>query len=159
MRAAVVALLGLGCLAACSSGQPSTFALTGASVDPSYSCPGGANNAPYDLHATIDVRNGTGKTVTIDSATAQMRLVSVNGSWLEKVGDRYDAGSVTYSPTSVGAGSSATLKVTIPSACTSGKYGASVSSYGDYQVTVHLTTSAGAFAITANNHHQILAAA
>lgn len=158
MRAALVALLGVGCLAACSSGQPSTFAVTSASVDPTYWCPGGANNAPYDLHAKVDVRNGTSKSVTIDSATAQMKLIAVKGNWLEKVGDRYDAGSVTYSPTSVGAGSSAVVAVTIPSACTSGKYAASASSYGDYEVTMHLTTSAGAFSITANNQHQILAA-
>ena len=91
MRSALVALLGVGCLAACSSGQPSTFVLTSASVDPTYWCPGGANNAAYDLHATIDVRNGTSKVVTIDSATAEMRLVSVKGNWLEKVGDRYTA--------------------------------------------------------------------
>ena len=158
MRSALVALLGVGCLAACSSGQPSTFVLTSASVDPTYWCPGGANNAAYDLHATIDVRNGTSKVVTIDSATAEMRLVSVKGNWLEKVGDRYTAGTVTYSPTSLGAGSSAAVTATIPSACTSAKYGAGASSYGDYQVTVRLTTSAGAFSIRANNQHQILAA-
>jgi len=159
MRYAIVALLGAACLAAaCSNGQPSTFTVTNASVDPTYWCPGGANNAAYDLHATIDVRNGTSKSVTIDSATAELKLVAVKGNWLEKIGDRYDTSKVSYSPTSVDGGSSAAVKVTIPSACTSGKYGASASSYGDYEVTVHLTTSAGVFSITAKNQHQILAA-
>jgi hypothetical protein len=158
VRSALVALLGVGCLASCSSGQTSTFALTSASVDPTYWCPGGANNTAYDVHATVDVHNGTSKVVTIDSATAEMKLISVKGNWLEKVGDRYTAGTVTYSPTSVGAGSSAPVTATIPSACTSGKYGAGASSYGDYDVTVHMTTSAGAFSITAKNQHRILAA-
>lgn len=158
VRSATVALLCAACLAAaCSGGQQTAFALTNASVDPTYWCPGGANNAAYDLHATIDARNGTSKSVTIDSATAQMKLVSVKGNWLEKVGDRYDADGVTYSPTSVGAGSSAMVKVTIPSACTSGPYGGGTSSSGEYEVTVHLTTTAGAFSITAKNQHQILA--
>jgi hypothetical protein len=155
-----VTLLAVACLmAACSAGQPSTFSLTGASVDPAYWCPGGASNAPYDLHATIDVHNGTNKAVSIQSVTAEMKLTAVNGTWLEKVGDRYDAGSATYAPSIVAAGSSAALKVTIPSACTSGKYGASVSSYGNYEVTMHLTTSSGVFSIAAQNQHQILAAA
>lgn len=160
VRALPVTLLAVACLvAACSAGQPSTFSLTGASVERVYWCPGGANNAPYDLHATIDVHNGTDKTVSIQSVTAEMKLIAVNGTWLEKVGDRYDAGSATYSPSSVGAGSSATLKVTIASACTSARYGASVSSYGNYDVTMHLATSAGAYSIAAQNQHQILAAA
>jgi hypothetical protein len=155
-----VTLLAVACLmAACSAGQPSTFSLTGASVDPAYWCPGGASNAPYDLHATIDVHNGTNKAVSIQSVTAEMKLTAVNGTWLEKVGDRYDAGSATYAPSIVAASSSAALKVTIPSACTSGKYGASVSSYGNYEVTMHLTTSSGVFSIAAQNQHQILAAA
>jgi hypothetical protein len=128
-------------------------------VDPTYWCPGGANNARYDLHATVDVHNGTNRSVSIDSATAQMRLVSVKGDWLEKVGERYDASGVTYSPDSVAAASSTSLRVTIPSACTSGKYGASASSSGDYEVTMRITTSAGTFSITAQNHHEILASA
>jgi hypothetical protein len=153
-------LLVAGCFAAaCSSGQPSTFAVESASVDPTYWCPGGANNTRYDVHATVDVRNGTSKSVTIESATAQMKLISVKGDWLEKIGESYDASSVTYSPGSVGAGSSTALKMTIPSACTSGQYGSSPSSYGDYEVTMHIVTSDGTFSVTAQNHHQILAAA
>ncbi|SRR6266568_6398097 len=151
-------LIAAGCLAACSSGGTPTFALTAASVDPTYWCPGGANNAPYDVHATIAARNGTGKPVTIRSVTALMTLASIHGSWLERVGDQYDAGSVSFSPATVASGSSAKLKLTIPSACTSGKYAGQGSSSADYSVTMHVVTSAGKFSITAANKHQILAA-
>lgn len=149
----------LVCLvAACSSGPPSTFSVTGASVDPTYWCPGGSRDAPYDVHATVLVRNGTGSAVTIRSVTAEMRLAAVKGSWLEKVGDRYDAGAATFSPDSVGPGSNTEVRVAIKSACTSNRYDFGGSSHGDYAVTVHLVTSAGAFTVTAQNQHEIRAA-
>ncbi len=154
-------MVGLLCLAACSfSSSPSstTFTLTGASVDPTYQCPGGANNAPYDLHATIDVRNGTARAVTISDVKAEMKLIAVKAEWPEKVGDRYDAGSVKFEPSDVPAGAGAKLRVTIPSACTSGAYGANPSRWGRYQVTMHLVTSSGAFSISAANPHEIEAA-
>ena len=143
--------------AACSSPTPA-LSLSNASVDPTHWCPGGANNAAYDLHAIIHARNDTAKVVTIQSASAQMTLASVNGSWLEPVGDRYDAGSVNVSPISVAAHSSATLNVIIPSACTSGAYGSTTSSSGSYQVKMRLLTSAGDISIAATNTHEILAA-
>jgi hypothetical protein len=143
--------------AACSSASP-TFTLTGAGVDPTYFCPGGANNAAYDLHATISAHNGTSKAVTIESVTALMTLTAVKGDWLEKAGSRYDAGTAQFTPSTVAPGSTTTLKVTIPSACTSNKYGGSSSSYGDYQVTMKVLTSAGAFTVTAGNQHEIIGA-
>ena len=156
---AAIATAAAACLlAACSGSQPSTFAVTGASVDPTYWCPGGANNAKYDLHATVNVRNGTSHEVSIQSVTAVMTLAAVQGSWLEKVGDRFDAGIATFSTNSVAAGASASLKVVIPSACTSDKYGGNTSSAGDYAVTLRVVTSAGAFAVTAQNQHEIRAA-
>ena len=147
-----------GWLAAACSSHPTTFSLTGASVDPQYWCPGGAKNASYDLHATIDARNGTSKAVTINSVTAELTLTAVKGAWLEKIGDRYDAENVKFEPAGVAAGSSATIKVTIPSACTSGNYGSTLSSSGEYRVTMRVSTSIGVHAITASNQHKILAA-
>jgi hypothetical protein len=144
-------------VAACSS-PPATFSLAGATVDPTYWCPGASNNAPYNVHAMIQARNETAKEVTIDSASAEMVLTAVSGSWLERVGDRYDAGAVEVSPTSVAPKSSATIKVTIPSTCTSALYGSGSSSTGTYDVKVHLVTSAGEFSITAGNKHEIRAA-
>ena len=150
---AVAGWLGAGC-----SSSPTTFALTSASVDPQFWCPGGAKNAPYDMHATIDAQNGTSHAVSITSVTAEMTLTAVKGSWLEKVGDRYEAGTVKFDPSSIAAGSKATIKVTIPSACTSGSYGSSLSSSGQYSVNLRVTTTAGVQTIAAKNQHQILAA-
>src|SRR5256885_8291493 len=124
----------------CSSG-PTTFAVTGSSVDPTHWCPGGAKDAPYDMHATIRVHNGTSGVVTIKSITAEMTLASVTGSWLEKVGDHYDAGSGKFDPSSVTAGSSATVRVTIPSSCTSGSYGSRPTRPATYKVTPPGTTA------------------
>ena len=132
--------------------------MSGASVDATYFCPGGASNARYDLHAKVDVHNGTSSEVTIQSISAEMTLVAVQGAWLEKVGDRYDAGDGTYSPKTVRAGSSGSIAVTVSSACTSDRYESGGSSRGDYSVTVHLVTSAGTYSITARNHHEIVAA-
>jgi len=158
VRPLLVALLAV-MLSACSSGgQPSAFSLTGASVDPIHWCPGGSTNASYDLHATIDARNGTTSAVTVQSVAASMTLKAVTGSWLEKVGDRYDADKVQFSPSAVAAGSTAKINVTFSSACTSGAYNAGTSSQGDYTVTMHVTTSAGQYSITASNRHSILAA-
>lgn len=145
-------------LCACSSNQPSNFALTGATVDATYWCPGGSHDSPYDVHAVVDAHNGTSSDVSIQAVDASMTLESVTGSWLEKIGDRYDASKVTYAPTSVAAGATAHIKLTFSSACTSGPYGAGKSSQGDYAVTVHMTTSAGAYSISASNRHSILAA-
>lgn len=152
----LLVLVALALSAACSSGTPSSFVVKSASVDSTYFCPGGANDAAYDLHATVVVHNGTRKAVTIDAMSAQMRLASVKGPWLEKVGDRYDASSLKFTPTSVDAGKDASLQVTVPSACTSGKYGTGTSSSAEYDVTIHMTTSAGNFAITAANQHEIV---
>jgi hypothetical protein len=157
MRNVPVAVLALALVAACSTSKPATFTLNSASVDTTYYCPGGANNAAYDLHATVNVHNGTSKAVTIDAATAQMTVASIKGSWLEKVGERYSADGVKFAPDAVAAGEDSSVKLTIPSACTSGKYGTGTSSSADYSVTVHLTTSAGTFTITAANQHEIVA--
>lgn len=157
MRNVLLVALALVLVGACSTSRPATFTLNSASVDTAYFCPGGTNNAAYDLHATVNVHNGTSKAVTIDAVTAQMTVASIKGSWLEKVGDRYSADEVKFEPATVAAGGDSSVKLTIPSACTSGKYGTGTSSSAYYKVTVHLTTSAGTFTITAANQHEIVA--
>jgi hypothetical protein len=152
-------LLGLG--AACSSTTPASFNLSNATVDTTHSCPPGASNKPYDLHATLDVYNSTSSKVIIEAVTADVTLKAVRGNWLEKVGDVYDAGSAAFGPGIIDAGSRATVRVTISSACTSGpasKVASSVTSYGDYVVTLHLVTTAGSFTISSRNRHRIAAA-
>ena len=157
MRRFCFALVAAVVAAACSSQSPS-FTLSDARVDAVHWCPGGAVDAKYDVHVTIQAHNATAADVTIESATAEMVLASVTGSWLEKVGYRYDAGTLVVSPSSIAKNSTANLDVTIPSTCTSGLYGSTQSSAGSYRVTVHLTTSAGAFTVAAGNRHEILGA-
>lgn len=147
-----------GIVASCAFGAPSTFTLESASVDQSYICPAAASDLTYSFHATIDVRNGTSSTVQIKSVAAVMTLAAVKGGWLEHVGDKYDAAGVTFSPSSVSAGSTATLKVTIPSTCTNGKAPSSGASYGEYSVTLAVATSSGNHTIVSRNRHRIVAA-
>jgi hypothetical protein len=149
----------LGFASGCAIGAPSTFTLNSASVDATYICPTGAANARYNLNATIDVRNGTAGTVTIQSVAAVMTLAAIKGSWLERVGDRYEATGVTVSPQTVGAGSSASLKVTVPSACTNAKTASNSadSSYGDYSVMFTVATSSGTQTIQSQNRHRLVA--
>ena len=123
-------LLVIAIVGACSIGGPSTFTLNSASVDDSYICPTSANDLAYTLHATIGVENGTSSTVTIRSVAVVMTLASVKGGWLEHVGDKYDASGVTVSADSVGAGSTALLKLSFPSTCTNSKVPSSGASYG-----------------------------
>jgi hypothetical protein len=159
-RAAKVGLILLFAAIAggCSIGAPSTFTLNGASVDTTYTCPAGAANAPYFLVAAIDVRNGTSSSVTIKSVAVVMTLAAVNGSWLERVGDTYEATGTTFAPGTVGANTSTSLKVVVPSACTNGKTPTAGFSYGEYSVALTVATSSGTHTIESTNRHRIVAA-
>jgi hypothetical protein len=158
VRRIVVSLAVVLLASACSGGQPSTFALGPAAADPTYWCPGNARNAPYDVHATVSAHNGTSSAVTIIAITAQMTLQDVDGTWLEKTGDSYNAGVASFTPRTVKAGGSQTIAVKFQSACTSAAYGAGGSSFGDYRITLHIATTAGSYSISAGNLHRILAA-
>ncbi|MGH7765011.1 MAG: hypothetical protein ACREOM_11430 [Candidatus Dormibacteraceae bacterium] len=154
---ALTCLCALSVTIACSS-SPSTFSVGRALVDDTaYTCPTGSNNAPYQLHVSIDAHNPTSSAVTIQSVTASMKLEAVKGGWLEKVGDTYNAGSATFTPAGVAAGATTTIKVTISSACTSGKTATAAPSYGEYRVTLHLTASSGSYATTTANRHRLTA--
>jgi hypothetical protein len=148
----------IGIVTGCGFGSPSTFTLDSASVDQSYVCPTAAIDLSYLIHATIDARNGTSSTVHIRSVAAVMTLAAVKGGWLEHVGETFDATGVTFSPSSVSAGSTASVKVTIPSTCTNGKTPSSGASYGDYSVTLTVATSSGTHTIVSQNRHRIVAA-
>lgn len=150
-------LLLIAAAAGCSSGAPGAFTLNSASVDSPYACPSTANNAPYNLHATIEVHNGTSSTVTIKAVSAEMTLAAKKGSWLQNVGDRYDAAAVRFSPDRIGPGSSSFLQVAIPSACTSGKTAKVDSSYGEYSVELWVIASSGTYRVASENRHRILA--
>jgi hypothetical protein len=148
----------IGVAAACTVGAPSTFTLNSASVDATYMCPVGAADAPYDLKAVIAVRNSTSSAVTIKSVAAVMTLVAVKGSWLEKVGDKYQASDIGVSPQTVAAGSSTSLNVILPSACSTGKAATAGGSYGEYSIAFTVVTSTGTHTIVSQNRHRIVAA-
>lgn len=158
-RAAKVGVLLLLAIAAggCSAGAPAAFTLTTASVDSPYACPPSANNAPYNVHARIETNNATTSTVIIRSVAAQMTLAAVKGAWLQKVGDKYEAAALKVTPDTVGAGSSLSLQVAIPSACTRGTTGTVESSYGEYSVEFTIVTTSGTYKIGSQNRHRILA--
>ena len=118
VRATCVAVLAAG-VVACGS---SAFSIGSPSVDASHTCPTGASNAPYELHANASADNPTSQTVDVRSVSAVMVLAAVHGAWQQKVGSEYDAGPVQFSPKTFSAGSKAELKVTIPSACTNGPH-------------------------------------
>lgn len=145
---------GLLLLAGCSFGSPTTFGIDTASVDATYRCPVGASNEHYILHGSIDVHNGTTRAVTISSVDATLTLAAVKGGWLQKVGDKYDAGNITFTPAEVGAGSSAKIDVTIPSACTGRTANSPVVS-ADYVVGFTVITSAGTFKVDSADRHRI----
>jgi hypothetical protein len=157
IRHALAGVVLAGCLITACSRDSSSLALTNASVDQTYTCPAGANNAAYELHATVDAHNGTSGAITIKSVTATMTLEAIKGTWLDKVGDKYQAVNATVTPTTVAAGANSSLKLTIPSACTNGKV-MNGASYGDYRVNLQLATSAGNYAISSKTVHRIVAA-
>ncbi len=150
----VLLLLG----SSCAFGSPGTFNLNNASVDPGYSCPRSSSNVYYDIHASVDAHNGTSSSVTIMSVTAVMKLASVHGVWLQQVGSKYDAGKVSFGPPRVAAGADATVTLIIPSACTNGSPAGATASYGEYSVTLTVTSSAGTFSVDTKNRHRITAA-
>ncbi|HEY1420219.1 MAG TPA: hypothetical protein VGG90_05865 [Candidatus Dormibacteraeota bacterium] len=141
----------------CSSSSNS-FTVGNATVDDTtYTCPAGSNNAAYELHARFDAHNPTSTTVTILSVGATLKLAATKGSWLEKVGDVYDAGKASFTPNSVAPGASASVNVTIASACTSAKAPGATSSYGEYEVMLHVTSSGGSFNTVTANRHRLIA--
>lgn len=153
----IVLLLVLAAVVSSCGSKPS-FTVTRSAADPTYQCPGNAINAPYDLHATAVLHNPTSSSVTVTAVTAEMKLKAFKGVWQERIGDIYDAGPATFTPAIAPAGSDTTLTATIHSACTSPAYSAGTSNYGDYQVTLHIKTSAGSYSISAANLHRILTA-
>jgi hypothetical protein len=157
-RSALIGLLALVAAIACTIGAPSTFTLNSASVDAAYTCPLGAADAPYNLKVTIDVRNGTSSAVTIRSVSAVMTLAAVKGGWLEPIGEKDQAGDLTFTPATLGAGSTASVKVTIPSACTNGKTPRVTADYGEYSISLTVASSAGTQTISTRNRHRIVAA-
>jgi len=156
MKRPLCALAILVLASAC--GGSSDFSLSNARVDLNHACASAVNNAPYDLHATIEMHNGKSSSVSITGASAVMTLSAVHGGWLQQVGYQYEAQNLAFTPDHVGAGSTATLKVTVPSACTNQSPNGGPVSYADYSVALTVITSAGTFKIGSQNKHRIIGA-
>ena len=146
-----------GALAAVGACGSSPFSLANPSVDATYTCPAGAANAPYDLHATANANNPTSQSVEVRSVSAVMVVSAIHGAWQQKVGSQYDAGPAQFSPKTIAAGAKATVQATIPSACSNGKHQGTTDNYADYSIRLTVVTSAGTFKVTSTNTHRILA--
>ena len=141
-------------IAACGA---SGFALTGATVDGTYTCAVGSANAAYDVQVKIAADNPTSSAVAVNSVGAVMVVADVHGQWQQPVGTKYDAGDLQFSPHSVSANGKATLTATIHSGCTNGKHSGTNDNYADYSVELTVKTSAGTFHLTSSNKHRIVA--
>jgi hypothetical protein len=142
----------------CAFGSPATFSVNNASVDPGYSCPRGSHNVYYDIHVSADAHNGTSGSVAIKTVTAVLTLAAVHGAWLQQVGTKYDAGQVSFGPPKIAAGADVTLNLIIPSACTNGSQAGATASYGEYSVSLTVTSTAGTSRLDTTNRHRITAA-
>jgi hypothetical protein len=142
---------------ACSCGGSSDFSLSNARADLDHACASAVNNAPYDLHVTVEMHNGRSSSVSITGVSAVMTLSAVHGGWLQEVGYQYEAQNLVFAPDRVGPGSSSTLRVTVPSACTNQSPNGGPVSYADYSVALTVITSAGTFRIESKNKHRIIA--
>lgn len=131
-------------------GIGASFALTGAHVDASYSCPYPANHVPYIVHATINTQNTLSQPVTIKSISETWSNVGVHGNWAGTKGDHGTNNVASFTPNSVAAGKSTTIKFSIPFECTNS--GAGGDTYGDFAFKFAVKTSSGTYTVSSNNH-------
>jgi hypothetical protein len=129
------------------------FALSNAKVDSSYSCPNPAENLPYDVHVNIQAQNATSNSVSIKSISETWTNVAVHGNWSGTKGDHGTTDVSDYTPKSVSAGRSATIKFAIPFECTNS--GAGSDTYGDFSFKFVVKTSTGSYTLSSDNTHRL----
>jgi len=139
------------CVPFCGIGAK--FSLSNARVDAEYKCPYPSNQAPYDVHGSIDADNSTTSIVTIKSMSEQDELVSTAGDWNGPKTAKASGPVSTFSPKSVASGASSTIKFTIGFNCTDS--GPAVTTYGEFSFKFTLVTSAGTYKIDAGNRHRL----
>jgi hypothetical protein len=151
VRSALVASAVLG-LVACGPicGFGASLALSNAHVDATYSCPYPANDLPYDVHATIDAKNSSFGSVQVKSIQENWTNFAIHGNWSGTKGAHGTDSINKFSPKSIGAGGSTTIKFVIPFTCTNS--GASGDTWGDFSFKFVVKTSAGDYTINPNNH-------
>lgn len=141
-----------------SCGGSGDFSLSNATTELAHACPSAVNNAPYDLHVTVEMRNGRSSSVSIKGVSALMTLTAIHGGWLQQVGYQYGREHLVFAPDQVAAGAGSTLKVIVPSSCTNQSPHGGPVSWADYSVVLTVITSAGTFKIETQKKHRIIAA-
>ena len=151
IRSALLIAL-LSALVACGPvcGIGAKFSLGNAHVDSGYSCPNPSENAPYDVHTTIQAQNSLSSSVSIKSISVTWTNVAVHGNWSGTKGDHGTTEVKDYSPKNVGAGGNATIKFVIPFQCTN--TGAGSDTYGDFSFKFTVKTNSGNYTISSNTH-------
>ena len=154
-RIARLALLAsaLAALVACGPvcGFGASLSLSNARVDPTFSCPYPANNLPYDIHASIDAKNTSGIiSLQLRSIEETWMNIATHGNWTGTKG-AYGTVSITkFSPRSINAGGSATIRFVLSFECTNS--GAGAETYGDFSFKFVVKTNGGDYAISPNHH-------
>ena len=148
--AALVIAMG-ACVPFCGIGAK--FSLSTARVDLEYKCPYPSNEAPYDVHGSIEADNSTTSAVSIKSMSEQDELVSTAGEWNGPKTAKAGGPIATFSPKSIASGASSIIKFTIGFSCTNS--GPAVTTYGEFTFKFTLVTTAGTYKIDAGNRHRL----
>jgi hypothetical protein len=139
------------CVPFCGIGAK--FSLSNAHVDSEYKCPYPSNEAPYEVHGSIDADNSTTGAVTIKSMAEQDELVATAGEWNGPKTAKAGGPITNFSPKSIASGAGATIKFSVGFTCTNS--GPSVTTYGDFTFKFTVVTSAGTYTIDAGNRHRL----
>jgi len=148
----LLGVLAITMVACGPAGGTGNFSVGNARVDPAFSCPNPADNFAYDVHGTLDADNATGSAISIDSMSSTTTTVATHGSWLGQLGETDEERDLQYSPSTVGAGSKATIHFTIPFGCTDTPHDGVLDTYGEFAIHISVVTSAGTFELDANKH-------
>lgn len=156
LRSLAIACFAIAAVGACGPfGLSGKVTLSNAHVDASHKCPNPANDLPYDVNGSVDVDNSTSSTLTVKSMSESGTLVDVHGAWsIGSVGQKYDQQVSTFSPTSIKSGDQATVKFTLKFNCTNS--GPAQSTYGDFDLSIALVTSAGTYTVGSLKHRLVI---
>jgi hypothetical protein len=150
LTACLVLVMG-ACVPFCGIGAK--FSLSNAHVDSEYKCPYPSNQAPYQVHGSIDADNSTTSAVTIKSMSEADELVNTAGQWNGPKTAKAGGPITSFSPKSIASGASSTIKFSVGFDCTNS--GPTVTTYGEFTFKFTVVTSAGTYKIDAGNRHRL----
>lgn len=139
------------CVPFCGIGAK--LSLSNAHVDSEYKCPYPSNEAPYEVHGSIDADNSTPSAVTIKSMSEQDELVATAGEWNGPKTAKAGGPITNFSPKSIASGARSTIQFSVGFRCTNS--GPNVTTYGDFTFKFTVVTSAGTYKIDAGNRHRL----